>query len=157
MKSIAGFIATLCLAALSSNALSSEQWQTSWKGIGNLSIGDYQIAAKVTHYGNTKTIVFIIEDEDTESCDLAGTMMYTNKEVVMYIDDQAISAIGRCFKEEEGMLYNFIPKSEAGRKYVVGLFKVKTAPASISIGNIRFQLPTQGFSRVWNSVSDEVL
>jgi hypothetical protein len=157
LKSIAIFIATLCLAALSSNAFSSEQWQTSWKGIGNLSISDYQIAAKVTHSSNTKTIVFIIEDEYTESCDLAGTMMYRNTETVIYIDDQAISAIGKCSKHEGGILYNFIPKSEAGRKYVVGLFKVKTAPASISIGNIRFQLPTQGFSRVWNSVSDGVL
>ena len=157
MKSIASFIATLCLAALSNNAFSAGQWQTSWKGVGPISNGNFIIAAKVLHYNNNKTITFILEDEDRKDCHLAGTMLYRSIETVIYVEDQGIRAIGKCFEDNGTVIYNFTPKSEAGRKYVVSLFRVMTAPASIGIDHVTFQLPTNGFTSVWNSVSDEVL
>ena len=149
---------TIALVGISTIALAAGDWSTSWNGVIGQPSNEYTIGAAVVHYDGVKTITFIAErTRDEQNCSFAGTTLWPPNETVIYVDDQAIKAIAKCFLDNGTYIYNVWPKTAAGRKYVISLFKAKVTAVTVTINQQRFLISTNGFTKVWNSVSDDVL
>ncbi len=77
----------------------------------------------------------------------------SNRATIMVFNGQAIkmNIFTETYYKTQKNYYYYTPETEQGHNYVVNLFKKSTSPVKIEFRDKTFYIPSQGFTKTWNS------